>query len=65
VALIGAGVTAEKRGALQPTRVRVSKTCNGVTVISRTSLTLSRGSRECTRTWNYGAKCVAGCLLAS
>lgn len=62
VALIGAIVTVENRGALQPTRLRVSKTCNGIT---DTSLTPSRGSRECTRTWNSGVMCVAGCLPAS
>ena len=62
VALIGAIVTVENRGALQPTCVRVSKTCSEITAIS---LTPSRGSRECTRTWNYGVKCVAGCLPAS
>ena len=54
----GACVTVEKRGALEPTRGRVSKTCNGTTA---TSLPPLRGSRECTRTWNCGAKCVAGC----
>ena len=58
VARDGACVTVEKRGALEPTRGRVSKACNGTTA---TSLTPPRGSRECTRTWNCGAKCVAGC----
>jgi len=57
VALIGACVTVEKRGALNQTRGRVSQTCSGITV---TNLTPPRGSRECTRTWNFGAKCVAG-----
>jgi hypothetical protein len=58
VARRGACVTVEKRGALKLTRGRVSKTCSGITA---TSLTPSRGNRECTRTWNSGAKCVAGC----
>jgi autotransporter-associated beta strand protein len=58
VARGGACVTVEKRGALDLTRVGVSKACNGITA---TNLTPPRGSRECTRTWNCGAKCVAGC----
>jgi hypothetical protein len=58
VALVGACVTAEKRGALEPTRERVSKACNGTIV---TSLPPPRGSRECTRTWNCGAKCAVRC----
>jgi predicted glycoside hydrolase/deacetylase ChbG (UPF0249 family) len=57
VARDGACVTVEKRGALEPTRGRVSKACDGTTV---TSLTPPRGNRECTRTWNCGAKYVAG-----
>jgi hypothetical protein len=65
VARIGAWVTVEKRGALQPTRVMVSKTCKGITVTSPPVSPLKRGSRECTRTWNSGAKCVAGFLPAS
>jgi hypothetical protein len=59
VARNGAWVATENRGALDLTRERVSKACNGKTAIS---LTLPRGSRECTRTWNCGVKCVAGCL---
>ena len=58
VARGGACVTVEKRGALDLTRGRVSKACSGITA---TSLTPPRGSRECTRTWNCGAKCGAGC----
>jgi hypothetical protein len=58
VALDGACVTVEKRGALEPARGRASKTCGGITA---TSLTPPRGSRECTRTWSCGAKYVAGC----
>ncbi len=58
VARAGACVTVEKRGALEPTRRRVSKACNGITV---TISPLPRGHRECTRTWNNGAKCDAGC----
>ena len=58
VALAGACVTAEKRGALEPTRRRVSKACNEITV---TSLTPPRGSRECTRIWKCGVKCAARC----
>jgi len=58
VALDGACVPVEKRGALDLTRGGVSKACDGTTV---TSLPPPRGSRECTQTWNCGAKCVAGC----
>jgi hypothetical protein len=57
VARNGACVTVEKRGALDLTRVGVSKACSGITA---TNLTPPRGSRECTRTWNCGAKCDAG-----
>jgi hypothetical protein len=53
VARGGACVTVEKRGALGPTRGRVSKACNGTTVTGLAHCCRLRSSHSGRNAWNF------------